>query len=128
MNDLRMYKSVVLDCLKDLRKKDADHCRDGKGCGWRLKSISKDKIVLRWGYIPDVDISIRLVVTEFDGDVDVHLSGRMDDRYPTDYMNDCDGDDLFVWIGDRHWHDASSIDRGLKLIIGNIGYITRSRY
>ena len=52
----------------------------------------------------------------------------MDDRYATDFINDDEGDLLFAWIGDKHWHDASSIDRGLKLMIGNIGYITRTRY
>lgn len=124
MNDLREYKSVVLDCLKDLRAKDAARCSDGKGWGWRLKSISKNKIILRWGYIPNTDISIRLDVE----DDDVNLIGRMDDRYATDIYNDDYADDLFVWIGDRHWHDASSIDRGLKLLIGNIGYITRTCY
>lgn len=126
MNDLREHKSVVLDCLKDLRVKDAEHRSDGKSWGWRLKSIGKDKIVLRWGYIPDTDITIRLDVDKEDNEV--MLKGRMDDRYPTDYLNDEDGDYLFVWIGDRHWHDASSIDRGLKMMIGNIGYITRTRY
>ena len=123
MNDLREYKAVVLDALKTLRAKDADRMPDGKGWGWSLKWISKNKIVLRWGYIPDVDISIRLDVDE---DGEIHLLGRMDDRYAEDYLND--DDSLFIWIGDRHWHDASSIDRGLKLMMSNIGHITRTRY
>lgn len=124
MNDLREYKAVVLDALKTLRAKDADRMPDGKGWGWSLKRISKNKIVLRWGYIPDVDISIRLDVDKEDGEI--HLLGRMDDRYEEDYLND--DDSLFIWIGDKHWHDASSIDGGLKLMMSNIGYITRTRY
>ena len=124
MNDLRSYKSVVLDALKDLRAKDAARMPDGKGWGWRLKSISKKKIVLRWGYIPDTDISIRLDVD----DDEITLLGRMDDRHATDYINDANGDDLFVWVGDKHWHDATTIDGGLKKIISNIGYITRNCY
>jgi len=126
MADLRSYKSVVLDALKVLREKDAERMPDGKGWGWSLRSISKNKILLKWGYIPDIRISIRLYVDPEDGDT--HLGGRMDDRYPTDYMNDMDGDDLFIWIGDMHWHDASTIEEGLKMIISNIGYITRTRY
>jgi hypothetical protein len=43
-------------------------------------------------------------------------------------MNDDDGDLLYVWIGDCHWHDAPSIDKGLRMMLSNIGYITRTRY
>lgn len=124
MNDLREYKGVVADALKDLRAKDSARMPDGKGWGWRVKSVAKNKIILRWGYIPDTDISIRISVDKDDGDV--MLIARMDDRYPTSIYDD--GDDLFVWVGDRHWHDASSIGSGLRKLIGNIGYITRTRY
>lgn len=127
MNDLRECKAVVLEALKDLRKKDAENRCDGKSWGWSLKSIGKSKLVLKWGYIPNIDISIRLEVDEEDEN-DVTLIGRMDDRYATDYINDDEGDYLFVWIGNKHWHDASSIGDGLKKIIANIGYITRTRY
>lgn len=123
MADLREYKAVVLDALNALRKKDADHCNDGKGWGWRLKSISKKKVTLRWGYIPDTDITIRAE----DDDGELWLLGHMDDRYPTDYFDD-DADDLFVSVGGHGWNNTSSIEKGLRIIIGNIGYITRTRY
>ena len=125
MTVLRDYKAVVLDALKDLRKKDAEHCSDGKSWGWSLKQIGKKKLILRWGYVPDDKISIR--VADEDDD-EVMLAARMDDRYPVDIYNDDDADLLFAVIGNHHWNDASSIDRGLKLLISNIGYITRTRY
>ena len=124
MNDLREHKEVVLEALKDLRARDAEHRCDGKSWGWSLKSLGKSKLVLKWGYIPNVNISIRLDIDKEYGEI--HLLGRMDDRYEEDYLND--DDSLFVWIGDKHWHDASSIGDGLKKIIANIGYITRTRY
>ena len=127
MTDLRDYKAVVLDALKDLRKKDAERMPDGKGWGWSLKRIGKKKLILKWGYIPDVDISICVREDHEDPD-DVMLVGRMDDRYPNDLYNDPDAEYMYVWIGNHHWNDASSIDRGLKLLMSNIGYITRTRY
>jgi len=116
MTDLREYKTVVNEALKDLRENDDNW-------GWSLKRIGKKKIVIRWGYIPDVNISVR--VEEEDGDI--MLCGRMDDRYPVS-IHDEEADDLFILIGDKHWHDASSVDRGLRLLINNIGYIARTRY
>lgn len=123
--DLREYRKVVLDAVAKEREADANW-------GWRVKRVGKKKISIRWGYLDYIgqkgDFSIRLSEDEEDGVVDVNLIGCLDDEYEDEWFRDCDADGLFIWIGDRHWHDAKTIEEGLAKMIDRIARLAHNRY
>jgi len=122
MIDLREHKAAILEGLKEVRAQDDNW-------GWSIKSLSKKKVLIRWGYLDYCDggsrISVRVVD---DGDGAGGLAARMDDRYEVDYLLDDGADDLIVLIGKKIWCDTNDWDEGIRKIIRNIGYIARTRY
>lgn len=121
MIDLREHKAAILDGLRDVREKD-------ENWGWSLRSVSKHKALIRWGYLDSIGwkgpISIRVEVD----DDEPMICARMDDRYQMDYLLDDDADPLVVLIGKKMWHDADNVDDGLRILVRNIGYVARTRY
>lgn len=119
MNDLRLYKGVVLDAIEELREED-------ETWGWSLKGITKSRVVIRWGYLDYIEQKGNFEITlDVDGD-DVRLLGNMNNEH--DWSEDEDHDQLFCWIGRKHWHDARTIDEGLRSLIHFIGFLAHSRY
>ena len=117
--DLRKYRDIIKDAVAKLRAGD-------KNWGWRIKSLTKDKLLIRWGYLDYIgqkgDFGVKLRVDDLDGDADVSLIGSMD----TEYNDLCES--LYCWVGDKHWHDARDIGEGLRMVISEIGYQAHSRY
>ena len=121
MMDFRKLRSVILDAVA--REREAD-----KNWGWHVKRINKDKILIRWGYLDYIgqkgDFSIRM----FSDCGDVSLVGCMDDEYESEWFRNDDADDLCVFVGDRHWHDAKSVEEGVPKLIHQIAVLAHARY
>ena len=56
---------------------------------------------------------MRLLIDDFGDEPDLSLAGF----YPDDSML---RDSLYVWIGDKHWHDAKTMEDGLRMTIHGI--------
>jgi len=119
--DLRNYRGLIVEAMRNENDKD-------KNWGWHVKRINKEKILIRWGYLDFIgqtgDFSIRLYCDSSD----VTLVGCMDDKHGDEWFRDDDADDLFVCIGDRHWHDAKTIEDGLKCMVRRIARLAHARY
>ena len=119
--DFRKYRGKILAAVSDVREKDTMW-------GWHVKRINKDKILIRWGYLDYVgqkgDFSIRAL--EDCGDMS--LVGCMDDRYGDEWFRDDDADDLFCWVGDKHWHDAANVEDGIWELVHRMAYLAHARY
>jgi len=118
--DLREHKAAILEGLRAVREKD-------ENWGWSLRSLSKNKAIIRWGYLEYLGEKAGISIRVETDDGDVWLCARMDDRYPLDYMDD-EYDDLVVIIGTRIWCDTDDINEGLVKLVRNIGHYARTRY
>ena len=113
MFDLRDYKSVIREAVKLESERDPNW-------NWKVKTINKTEIRIGWGYLDflcdgkrNEYFSVKLFEDELDGKPDLSLAGF----YPDDSTM---RDSLYVWIGDKHWHDAKSLKDGLRMIINGI--------
>ena len=113
MFDLRDYKSTIREAVKLESERDPNW-------NWKVKAINKKEIRIGWGYLDYLSdgkrneyFSVKLIVDELGGKPDLSLAGF----YPDDPTV---RDSLYVWIGDKHWHDAKTIEDGLKMVIKGI--------
>ena len=117
--DLRDYKAAIKESINYLKGED-------KNWDWKLKSVTKGKILIRWGYLDYIgqkgDFEIRLMV---DGP-DVSLIGVLNNDYS--WADNDDRADLFCWIGDKHWHDTPSLETGVRMMVCRIGHMAHARY
>lgn len=110
MFDLRNYKPVIMEAVKLESEHDSNW-------NWKVKAVNKAEVRIGWGYLDwlcsskeSKHFTVKLIVDEVNGKPDVSLAGY----YPDDPTM---RDSLYVWIGDRHWHDAKTIEDGLRLIV-----------
>lgn len=113
MFDLRNYKPIIKEAVKLESERDPNW-------NWKVKAINKTEIRIGWGYLDflcdgkrNEYFSVKLFEDELDGEPDLSLAGFYPDAPTT-----CDS--LYVWIGDKHWHDAKSLEDGLRMIIKRI--------
>lgn len=131
MFDLRDYKSVIREAVKLESDRDPNW-------NWKVKAINKTEIKIGWGYLDylcdgrrNEYFSVKLIEMYFDdegnllkkevGESELSLAGF----YPDDPTM---RDSLYVWIGDKHWHDAKSLEDGLKLIVHAIANRAHNTY
>ena len=106
MVDLRDYKIVIRDAVAAERERD-------KNWGWRVVRVNKNSIVIRWGYLDYIEEKDSFVIRLMEDDGDVSLAGFM----PGDPTL---RDSLYVWIGDKHWHDCKTVDEGIRCAVRGI--------
>lgn len=113
MFDLRNYKSIIREAVKLESERDPNW-------NWKVKAINKTEIRIGWGYLDwlcssreSKHFTVKLLVDDFNGEPNLSLAGY----YPDDPTI---RDSLYVWIGDKHWHDAKSLEDGLRMIINGI--------
>lgn len=121
MFDLRNYKPVIMEAVK--LESSRDH-----NWNWKVKAINKTEIRIGWGYLDwlcdgkrNEYFSVRLFVDEFNGKPELSLAGFYPD---VSAMRDS----LYVWIGDKHWHDAKTMEDGLRMIIHAIANSAHNTY
>lgn len=117
MYDLRNYKDIIRAAVK--RESELD-----PNWNWKVIAINKKQIKIGWGYLDYLNekdpFTVELIeerIVDFD---DLHLAGFYPGINWKDF-NLYDGDDfVFCWIGDKHWHDAKTIEDGLKMVIHSL--------
>ena len=110
MFDLRNYKPVIMEAVKLESEYDSNW-------NWKVKAVNKAEVRIGWGYLDwlcsskeNKYFTVKIIIDEVNGKPDVSLAGY----YPDDPTM---RDSLYVWVGDRHWHDVKTIEDGLRLII-----------
>ena len=121
MIDLREHKAAILDGLSDVRARD-------DRWGWNLRSISRNKALIRWGYLEDIGQKAGISIRVSEDDAEPVFMARMDDRYEPDYLLDDEAEPLIILIGKKIWCDTNDVDEGLRMLVRNIGHIARTRY
>lgn len=114
MFDLRDYKSIIREAVKLESERDPNW-------NWKVKAVNKTEVRIGWGYLDwlcngkrEEYFSVKLFEDEMEGgEIDLSLAGFYPDD-PTLY------DSMYVWIGDKHWHDAKSMEDGLMKIISAV--------
>lgn len=121
MFDLRNYKSIIREAVKLESKHDPIW-------NWKVKAINKTEIRIGWGYLDwlcngkhNEYFSVKLFIDELNGKPDVSLAGY----YPDDPTM---RDSLYVWIGDKHYHDAKTMEDGLRMIVHAIANQAHNNY
>lgn len=121
MFDLRNYKSIIKEAVKFESERDPNW-------NWYVKAINKTEIRIGWSYLDwlcngkQVEyFTIKTIIDELRGELDLSLAGY----YPHDPTL---RDSLYVWIGSKHWHDAESIEEGIRKIIHAIACRAHNAY
>lgn len=107
MLDLRNYKSIIREAVRLESERDPNW-------NWKVKAINKTEVKIGWGYLDylgeEKPFIVKLLEDLLDGVPDVSLAGLL----PGD---DTLRDSLYCWVGDKHWHDAKTLEDGLRMII-----------
>ena len=112
MHDMRDYKGVIREAVRQERHKDQNWT-------WKVKAISKTKAQIGWGYLDYIGETTPFIVTiDDEDDVDEPLVIGV---FPDGYR-------VYSWVGQRHWHDASTIEEGLAKVIRMIAMEAHSTY
>lgn len=128
MYDLRNYKQVIKEAVK--RESDTD-----PNWNWKLLAVNKTEVRIGWGYTDWLGekepFRVRLYEYYIDDmpDPDLSLAGFF--PYEKSFGNiyeDYASDYLYCWIGDKHWHDAKTVENGLRMVIHNLALEAHSRY
>lgn len=128
MYDLRDYKQVIRETVKRESVADANW-------NWKLLAVNKTEVKIGWGYTDWLGekepFRVRLYEETYDGfcGIDLSLAGF----YPGDKSTgsvdyDRVHESLYCWIGDKHWHDAKTLEDGLKVIIHCLAWEAKNRY
>ena len=129
MYDLRDYKQVIREAVKRESRADANW-------NWKLLAVNKTEVKIGWGYTDWLGerepFRVRLYEDTFDGELsepDLSLAGFFPgDKSVGSIDEDVVHESLFVWIGDKHWHDAKTLEDGLKVIIHCLAWEAKNRY
>ena len=129
MYDLRNYKKVIREAVK--RESEADEYWN-----WKLLAVNKTEVRIGWGYLDFLcekePFRVRLYEDTFDGELsepDLSLAGFFPgDKSVGSIDEDVVHESLYVWIGDKHWHDAKTLEDGLRIIIHSIASEAHSKY
>lgn len=116
--DFRKNRDVIVSAVAEERKKDALW-------GWHVKNIGKNVIHIRWGYLDYCGQKEDFTIIVMEEGNDLSLIGSL--RGSVDW-HDEDMDDLFIWIGDKHWHDAKTVQEGIRKMIAQMARLARVRY
>lgn len=113
--DLRQYRSTILEAVKQERERD-------ENWSWRVIAINKNEIKIGWGYLDFLHEKTPFsVIIREDEDIDDEgntIQGNPNICEVLGYMGNNDiHDDLFFWVGPKHWHDAPTVEEALKKVI-----------
>lgn len=121
MFDLRDYKSIIREAVKLESDRDPNW-------NWKVKAINKTEIRIGWGYLDYIGeknpFTITLEEHEWEEDefeTDVFLTGLFPGLTWKD-VNIYEDNDCFILvdIGDASYHDAQTMEDGLRKAIHGI--------
>ena len=111
MEDLRKYKEDIFDAVKTERELD-DNWQ------WRVEAINKKEARIAWGYLDYIGEEEPFKIILFDEDGDVSIMGK----FPVGETK------AFSWIGDKHWHDARTVNMGIRQTIHALANAAHNEY
>lgn len=116
MTDMRKYKDVVKDAVRNEIGKDTWR--------WSVPWVGKADAKIAWGYLTylsdgkkKAEDMFRVSIWVDDDDGDVMVVGKI----PA-------GGEEYAWIGPMHWHDASTIEDGIRKVIHAMCVTARNIY
>ena len=126
MFDLRLYKNVIRAAVE--RETELDpHWK------WRVIAINKTKVKIGWGYLDFLNekepfvIELKEVNEEY---YDLSLSGYKP-RYNWENIENSEDEGynfVYCWIGNKHWHDARTLEEGLAYTIHSLAQCAHNTY
>ncbi len=124
--DLRQYRGLITEAVRKEREDDPNW-------SWRVIAVNKSEVKIGWGYLDCLHEKAPFSVKVFeDEDIDVDgavIPGNPDECNVIGYMqDDTIHDDLFFWVGPKHWHDTTTIEDALRKAIHAIAYRARRTY
>ena len=117
MFNLKDYAGVLMEAVDRVHKNDPNW-------DWWVSRISETEAEIGWGYLTwmgEKDYTFRLeVIPEKDGTEYSVCGYKPGSDKPTDW--------LFIWIGNKHWHDFEKLEDGLKSIIYRFADLAHNTY
>lgn len=116
--DLRKFRNVIVGAVAEERVKDSYW-------GWHVRDIDKKRVTISWGYLDYIGQKEPFCFEVFSEGDDITLIGGLHGKVD---MHDDAVDDVFVWVGDKHWHDAPTMEKGIQVMVKRMARVAHAVY